>query len=284
MSIRFAGALAGVFAVLAAGSPARADESPFASIYTTELLPQGGAEAEQWLTWATSKPDERFDAVEGRTEVEYGITNRLQLSLYANYEWSKIVPKGPGAVDEPTDTTRFSGFSAEAIYQVLNPFTDDFGFAVYLEPAIGAGERELEGKLLFQKNFLEDRLILAANVNLEYEWEHDVSAGDWERESALEFYLGVSYRFAPGWYGGVELLNENGYEGHLLFDHAHAETNAFYFGPALHYGGETWWATLAVYQQLPWAGNPADEPGALSHGLLVEAERYRVRFRLGVQL
>src|SRR5262249_27605363 len=147
----FLGGVAGILAVFATGGAARADESPFSSIYTTELLPQSGSEAEQWLTWATSKPDERFDEVEGRTEVEYGITNRLQLSLYANYEWTKIVPKGPGALDDPTDTTRFTGFSGEAIYQVLNPFTDDFGFALYLEPAIGAGERALEAKLLFQK-------------------------------------------------------------------------------------------------------------------------------------
>src|SRR5262249_22802775 len=161
------------------------------------------------------------------------------------------------------------GFSGEAIYQVLNPFTDDFGFAVYLEPAIGAGERALEGKLLFQKNFMEDRLILAANVNLEYVLAHDVAAGDWEHETALEFCWGASYRFARGWYGGFELHNENGFDGHLLFGHANAETNAFYFGPALHYGGESWWATLALYQQLPWAGNPADEAGAISQGLLV---------------
>ena len=270
--------------MLAGGTSAKADESPFASIYTTELLPQNGKEIEQWATWATSKPDEDFDEVKGRTEFEYGITNRFQLALYANYSWTRVVPTGPGAPDSPVDTTRFNGFSAEAIYQVLNPFTDDFGFALYVEPEIGAGERGIEGKLLFQKNFMEDRLILAANVNFEWEWEHDVAAGDWEHESALEFYLGASYRFAPGWYGGVELLNENGYEGHLLFDHAHAETNAFYFGPALHYGNERWWATLAVYQQLPWAGNPAHDFGAVSHGLLVEAERFRVRFRLGVQL
>jgi len=276
--------LAGIFGILGAAAPAHADEPPFGSVYTTELLPEGGSEAEQWVTWATSKPDEQFDEVEGRTEVEYGITNRFQLALYANYQWTKIVPKGPGALDGATDTTRFTGFSGEAIYQVLNPFTDAFGFAVYVEPAIGAGERALEGKLLFQKNFFEDRLILAANVNLEYVWAHDVAADEWAHESAFEIYLGASYRFAPGWYGGVELLNENGFEGHLLFDHAHAETNAFYFGPALHYGSETWWATLAVYQQLPWAGNPADEPGAISHGLLVEAERFRVRFRLGVRL
>src|SRR6185436_16524040 len=107
--------------LMAGASPALADESPFASVYTTELLPQGASEAEQWVTWKTSKPDERFDEVAGRTEIEYGITSKFQLALYANYSLTKIVPKGPGAVDGATDTTRFNGFSAEAIYQVLNP-------------------------------------------------------------------------------------------------------------------------------------------------------------------
>ena len=241
-------------------------------------------EVEQWATWATSKPDEDFDAVEGRTEFEYGITNRFQLALYANYFWNRVAPTGPGAPDSSVDTTRFNGFSAEAIYQVLNPYTDPFGFAVYLEPAIAAGERALEAKLLFQKNFLDDTLILAANVNLEYVWAHDVAADVWERETALEIYLGASYRVSPGWFVGAELLNENGYSGHLLFDAAHPETNAFFLGPTVHYAAPGWWATLAVYNQLPWASNPANSPGAISHGQLVEDERWRLRFRLGVAL
>ena len=273
-----------VIALLIAGGPARADESPFASVYTTELLPLGGMEVEQWAAWARSKPAEAFDQIDGRTEFEYGITNRFQLTLYANYSWNRVAPNGPGAPDGATGTTRFNGFSVEAIYQVLNPFTDPFGLALYLEPTIGAGERALEAKLLFQTNFLEDTLIVATNVNLEYEWEHDVAAGSWERETALEFYLGASYRAAPGWFVGAELLNENGYSGHLLFDAAHPQTQVWYFGPAIHYAEPGWWATLAVYNQLPWAANPANAPGAISHGLLVEDERWRVRFRLGVRL
>ena len=265
-------------------APARADETPFASIYTTETEPQGEVEVEQWVTWARTKPDERFDEIAGRTEVEYGITNRLQLALYANYSWTRIVAKGPGAPDGPADTARFNGLSAEAIYQLLDPHTDAFGFALYLEPAMGAGERALEGKLLFHKNLLDDRLVFAANVNLEYVWVRDAGSGIWDHETNLELYLGVSYRFAPGWFGGAELLNENVYTGHFGFDAAHAQTNAFYFGPAVHYATETWWATLAVYEQLPWAGNPAHTVGAISDGLLTGSERSRGRLRLGIEL
>src|SRR5215471_1221692 len=275
--------LPALFGALAVGAvllapPAKADESPFASIYTTEVLPQGAKEFEQWLTWKHKKPQEQFDLIEGRSEIEYGFSNRFLGSLYLNYEHSKIEPQGPGAPDDADDTTKFTGVNAEFIYQVLNPITDPFGFALYFEPSIGDGERALEFKLLFQKNFLDDRLILAANLNAEFEWEHDDALGIWEHGSAFEIYLGASYRFAPGWYGGVELLNENGFEGHF----SRAADNAFYFGPTIHYASENWWATLGVFAQLPWAGNPADEPDAISNGYLVDAERMRLRFRLGI--
>jgi hypothetical protein len=278
------GLVLGVLAATAgpfAAAPARADESPFASIYLTDVLPQGAMEVEQWVTWKHKKPQEQFDRVQGRTEFEYGFSNRFMAAAYANYEWTKVVPDGAGAPDGAVDRTKFTGFSAEFIYQVLNPFTDPIGFALYAEPAIGDGERELEFKLLFQKNFMDDRLIVAANFNLEFEWEYEED--EWERESALEVYLGAAYRFAPGWYVGAELLNENAYEGHV-FSGARAETNAFYLGPAVHYASQNWWATLAVYAQMPWAGNPSDEPEKISHGYLVGAERMRLRFRFGVLL
>jgi hypothetical protein len=260
---------------------ARADETPFAAIYTTEVMPEGAAEVEQWLTWASGKTQESFNSIEGRTEFEYGFSNRFLGALYANYEWTRVVPHGPDAPDGLKDTTRFAGFSAEMIYQVLNPFTDAVGLALYAEPSIGANERALEFKLLLQKNFLDDRLVLAMNANLEYVWVKN--AGIWEDETALEFFLGAAYRFAPGWYAGVEFLNENAYSGHI-FAGAHAETNAFYLGPTLHYAAESWWATLGLEEQLPLAGNPGGDPAEITHGYLTGAERFRLRLRIGVAL
>src|SRR6266446_5829867 len=86
------GAAALSAAIIGIITPTRADDSPFASIYTTEALPQGEIEVEQWVGWASSKPGEQFDRVVGRTEVEYGVTSRFQLALYANYARTKIVP------------------------------------------------------------------------------------------------------------------------------------------------------------------------------------------------
>lgn len=261
--------------------PARADESPFGYVYTSEVLPPGAMEIEQWGTWAWNKPEEDFSQFKGRTEFEYGITNRFQIAAYLNYADSKIVPRGAGAPDDASDEFEFESVSFEGIYQVLSPYLDPVGLAFYVEPAIGKDERELEFKALLQKNFLEDRLILAANLILEYEWERE--HGDWEHESAFEISLGASYRFAPGWFAGAEFLNENGYEGHILGG-AKAETNAYFAGPTLHYAAEKWWATASLLAQLPWAGNPAGDPGAVTDDYLTGKERWRFRMRIGIPL
>ena len=276
-------ALWGAALLLALPSPARADETPFASIYTTEVMPAGAKEIEQWATWANRKTDESFNGLEGRTEFEYGFSDRLLGSLYLNYDYTHADPHGPNAADGPESTSRFTGYSAEFIYQFLNPVTDPIGLALYLEPSAGAGERAIETKLLLQKDFLDDRLIFAGNLNLEYVWVHDPAAGVWDQETALEFYFGGSYRIAPGWFLGAEFLNENAYSGHI-FAGAHAQTSAFYLGPVVHYASEKWWATLAVDSQLPWAGNPGHAPGAVIDGFVTDAERLRVRFRMGITI
>jgi len=273
-------ALGAALMAFAPWSQARADESPFAYTYLTEVLPQGAIELEQWVTWKHKKPQEKFDLLEGRTEIEYGFTDRFLGAFYLNYEHLKVEPDGLGAPNGPEDTTKFTGVNAEFIYQVWSPFTDPFGFALYFEPAIGDGERALEFKLLFQKNFLEDRLIFATNFIFELEWEHEDEEDIWEHESAFEINIGLSYRVAPGWFVGAELLNENSYEGHF----AEAETSTWYVGPAVHFASERWWATLGFYKQLPWAGNHTDEPELTSHGYVVDAERTRLRFRLGILL
>jgi len=269
-----------VFGVFLPGIARADDDAPFAWLYTAEVAGKGEVEVEQWLTLTSDRFQERYDALAGRNELEYGASDRLSLALYANYDWTKVVPHGPGAPDAATDTTKFTGFSGEVIYQLLNPSHDPFGLALYAEPGIGHGERALEFKLLLQKNLLDDRLVLAGNANLEYVWSRDSAAGTWDHETALEFLFGFAYRFSPGWSGGIEFANENSYAGHI-FAGARAETSAFYLGPTIHYAGDEWWATLGLSGQLPWASNPGGS--ATVHGYLAEAERFRLRLRVGFE-
>ncbi len=82
---------------------ASAEESQFGYVYTTDLLPQGAKEVEQWMTWRHQKIGGSFDEVEGRTEVEYGLTDKLQVAMYANYTWTQAFHNGPFGVTTPLE-------------------------------------------------------------------------------------------------------------------------------------------------------------------------------------
>lgn len=291
MRIHFSLALTAAILAAAGTSPALADESPFGTLYTTDTLPAGAAEVEQWATWKSGKPHESYSRLEGRTEYEYGVTSDFQLAGYANYKWTYQRPAGG-----PSDSeAEFTSVSAEAIYRLWDPYTHPFGVALYLEPAIGSGLREIEAKLLLQKNFLDDRLVLAANAVLEQEWEHadaDLSAAPgspeavahWDKETELKFLIGASYRVASNWSAGAEFEVKREYDGLLVWDHAAAAADSYFFGPTLHYAAENYFVTLSTQAQLPWAANLSGEPGETVNGFAHEEERYRAQLRIGIHI
>ena len=288
MRYRFGLALAaGLAAWGLAVSPAAADESPFNTVYTTDTLPAGASEIEQWATWRSGRPHESYRTLEGRTEYEYGVTNNFQISGYANYAWLHDIPGQSHA--------RFTGVSAEAVYRIWDVYTHPLGIALYLEPAIGPGSREIEAKLLLQKNFLDDRLVLAANAVLEDEWSHadaDPTAAPgspdafahWGTNTELKFLAGVSYRFAPNWSAGAEFEAKREFDGLLIWEHSAAAANSFFIGPTLHYANADYFVTFGIQAQLPWAANLSGEPGETVGGFAHEEERVRAQLRIGIEL
>jgi hypothetical protein len=284
------------FALAAVALPASADDAPdapFGTVYTTTLEPQGETEVEQWLSWKSGKAHEDFDAIEGRTEIEYGVSDKFQIAAYANYEWSRT--RAHPIVGPAETSTKFTGFSAEAIYQLLNPSTDLIGLALYLEPRIGPGTRELETKILLQKNLLDDRLILAANIVLEHEWNLQPadptappgsrqSTRYWAKNTEFNLLAGASYRVAEDWYAGVEFASQREYDGLVLFEHNSAAANSFFAGPTLHFAEDEWWVTLSAQAQLPWAMNLGGAPGEVVNHFAHEEERYRLILRTGFDL
>ncbi len=303
--------MAGLFArlslallLVALALPARAGETPFGYVYTTDTHPQGQFEFEHWSTLRTGKPHGDYDLWEHREEIEYGVTSDFQLSGYFNWysvnafrDQADRTTGGP-FVPENIDTntrysvTKFDSVSVEGIYRLLSPYKDPLGLALYLEPSYGPERRELEHKVLLQKNFLEDRLVLASNITYALEWEHktgDASkpAGDpesvsrWEKESEIEFTAGASYMFLPHWYGGLEFRNHNVFSGFSL---GNQEFAAFFAGPSVHYTTDGWWATLTVLPQLPIGRAYNDEAKQnFVHGRIYnDHEEMEVRLRAGV--
>ena len=230
-----------------------ADERFFTYVYESDVLPKGGLEFEQWLTYRKGFPGGDRDFSEHfwdfREEIEYGMTEKLTTALYLNLRQEQLVAREEGLED--SSDFSFKGISAEFKYQLLNPNKKPVGLALYFEPTYNGNEQELEYKLLLSKT-LADRWVLAANVTYEQEWEHE--EGETEEESVLEFTAGGAYRLTPNWSVGLEGRWHAVYEGIGLDEHL---GTGFFIGPNVHYGTSKWWATLTVLPQV--AGDPSDD-------------------------
>ena len=132
----------------------------------------------------------------------------------------------------------------------------------------------MEQKLILQRNFLDDTLVWSTNLGAEFERAQDLSNGDWASELELEASSGVSYRFAPGWFAGVEALYQSTY-AHMQLDEM--TENALFVGPNLHYANKRWWATLAVLPQVTgWPNNQGSRN-------LNNYEALMIRLKIGLQ-
>jgi len=261
-------------ALLSAG--AKADDRPFAFAYTTDIEAQGEKEIEQEITWSSGHAREAFQEIESHSEFEYGFTDNFQGSFYLNYDWSRSHSQSPLG---PVETSSLPGVSGEFIYRLMNVYFDPIGLALYVEPSIGNGTRSFEVKALFQKNFLNDRLRFALNINAEDNWDKN-GLGQYDESSALEFYSGVAYNLTPEWSIAAELDNERGFDGLILGGSSRFAENATFAGPTITYVGHPFRVTLGAQAQLPWASDPTHTPGALDNGYLSSAERFRVRLRI----
>lgn len=215
----------------------------FTYVYEATTSPPGDVEMENWITWKTSKPDDRdFDQVDFRHEIEFGITNRLQAAIYLadwNYAHGASV-NDPGFM--------YSASAIELIYNLTNPVADAVGLSLYQEVKAGRRFFESESKLIAQKNF--GRWVLASNTTLEAEWEGERLQ---ERAGELQQSLGVSYEVNPRLFFGAECLHEVAFP-----DWSHAERGKFFAGPNVSVRAGNYWGTLTALAQLTRAGDEPD--------------------------
>lgn len=273
-----------------APTAAQADENYFGYSYGAETLPKGATEAYLWATDRRGKAEGHYDAQDYKLELEHGLTNRLQVSGYANFASHHIRGLEPEFKSVDRDLG-FQGLQASVKYNVLSPYKDGIGLAFYVEPGWKRihkvkGERvtefELELKAIVQKNFLDDKLIWATNLTFEPEWEKEktfdpltsTSETEWEKELAIELTTGLSYRVAPNWFVGAEGRYHSEYPDWTRG--LHREHYAIFAGPTIHYGGKKWWFTATYLPQI--TGAPRDS-GRSIH--LDEHEKREVRLKIG---
>jgi hypothetical protein len=255
--------------LLTAPAPAHAGEPLFGYVYTTDTTPAGKWEIEQWVTAREGQAQGRFHHIHLATEFEYGVTDNFQVAVYAKFMYdddsANSVRGFTEGIEIPYnhDKTRAyqafrqDGTSIELLYRVLSPYKDPLGLAFYVEPEFGPREAGLELKAIFQKNFLDDQLVLALNTWIEFEYESgsnlsmpgEEAPNEIEQMTMAEADLGVSYRFAPNWFAGLEFRNHNEYGGFTMA-HAYQEHTAFFGGPNIHYASQKWFFTLSALRQL----------------------------------
>ena len=216
----------------------------FTYVYEATTSPPKSVESESWVTWGTSpSEDHRFNQVDFRQEIEIGITDHFQLSLYLA-DWN--YRKNPA---ENEHGFEYRDSAIEAIYNLTNPTTDLLGLALYGEGRGGPDFWELESKVILQKNL--GQFVLAYNGTLEAKWEEEDD--ETERNGEFSQSLGLSYEISPSWLVGAELLHEID-----IPDWSETEDSIVYAGPNLSYRHNNWWATVTPLFQLTRVSSEVD--------------------------
>ena len=226
--------LAGASLLLCPWGHVEAGERRFTFVYEATTLAVGEIEYEQWVTWKTDKDvDEGFDRIDFRHELEFGLTDNLQLGLYLS-DWR--VQRG----DSVDDGAEWRNVAIETIFALTDPVTDPLGSALYGEIKFGDELIALEGKLILQKNI--GKWVFAWNGTIEAEWEGSDFSED---KGEFEQTLGGSYQFTPKLLAGFELLHEIEYD-----DWSEWEDHAVYLGPNVSYRTGDWWITATPLFQV----------------------------------
>jgi hypothetical protein len=265
----FVVALAAV-SFLAAAGPAKANPRPLPFSYPYESLPEKGLEVEQVLD---ATPVRALDGTGAEhwlqrstlvTEIEYGLTSRLELGLYFQL------------IDEPSSSgqapLRFDGIKQRLRYRLGEPGSWPVDVALYGEVAELKEELELELKVILQRRFGLLRLITNLWVEREFYFS---GRGEW----VLHPTLGAVYELSPAVQVGVE--------GWLVKEIADSKDapdpvgdyNAGplgFAGPTIMLQMSRLWVTVGAYARVTDGGRPA-RIGDL-YG------RFWVRAMLGIEL
>jgi hypothetical protein len=213
----------------------------FTFLYEAPTSAPGSIESENWITWERVTNPERSDQIGFRHEIEIGVTDHLQASIYF-VDWSY-------ARDSKQSTFNYSDSAIELIYNLTNPVIDPVGLSIYEEISGGRQHFELESKLIAQKNF--GPLILDYNLTLESEWEDQ---GLRERQGELQQALGASYELSPRISIGLEFLHE------FVFPDWRDEEKIrnVFIGPNVAFRHKNWFVTVTALAQATNTPNEGD--------------------------
>jgi hypothetical protein len=211
----------------------------FTFLYEAPTSAPGSVESENWITWERVTNPQHSDQIGFRHEIEIGLTNHFQASIYfVDWFYER---------DSKQSSFNYSDSAIELIYNLTNPVIDPVGLSVYGEIKGGRQHFELESKLIAQKN--SGPLILDYNLTLEAEWEEQ---GLQAHQGELQQAVGASYELSPRISVGLEFLHE------FVFPDWRDEEQIrnVFVGPNVAFRHQNWFVTVTALAQ---ATNTPDE-------------------------
>jgi hypothetical protein len=229
--------------LVARSAPSHANPRALPFTYTTDTLPEGKVEIEQYvdvvsLRAISPSTGERqwYLPSAFQTEVEIGLADRLELGLYMTF----VPDAGEQYMSKALFPGTGNGLKQRLRYIFADPGAWPIDVGVYGELVENEREIELEGKLLLQKRL--DRLRLAANVSAEYELYFSE-----QREVVLNPSLGATYEVTPSFHLGIDSWLRGEYP-----QNPKPPSRTFGLGPQAYVGpavmfnfGAIWWAVGA---------------------------------------
>lgn len=231
---------------------ASAHPRPLPFTYTYPTLPKGEVEVEQYVDFdpvkatstETGKP-RFFGATQLQTEVEIGLTDRLELGLYATF-----VPRPQDGFTSMPVLPEGNGAKQRLRLRLAEEGQWPIDLALYGEVVENDREIELEAKVILARRLGD--LHIVANLTSEFE-----AYFKGEKELVLDPSLGVTYQVTPAFHPGLEywvrasfpLGEEREEPGGVEAPRPFNDGPHHYVGPAMMFDfGRAWWSTGAYFR------------------------------------
>lgn len=297
-----------------ASAPVSADEYFWIYARGSDTLPKGAIEAKLADISRLDKDSGDYTFHDVRTEVEYGLTDRLSIFAEAaifHHDYSVDDPdlnpmfETQGGASERFRDTQFAGYELGMKYNVLSNYKSPIGLAFglayerrdrYRLDGSAIDQDSFEVSAYLQKNFLDDTLMFVLTPRIEL--ERRKSPGVLEEEIAFSLAAGMTYRVRPNLYLGLEFRHQSDYlnpqeDGEFnpelnrssfdLFDFRlgsqHQRGN--YFGPTAHLAMKEWWVTGGILWQVRGGGSPFSY--SRNHRNFDEHEKVHVGLAVGYE-
>lgn len=288
--------ITGVSALILASSSNFAGEALFATVKSAEPLPQDASELYFKVKQRDDKGTGDYTAYDYTVEYEHGVTDSFTVAAALkgmSLDTSGLLIEGYLPKEKKFDF-KTTGAEVELAYNFLKPALDDFGLSTsvsldydWIDAHSGQDKTtvSVELGLQLQKYLLDGQLIWGGNINLETTWADRAKINDlpadfeWptdpEMEIELSYSTGLSYRFAPKWFAGIEVQYQEEYETEV-----NRERWSWFAGPNLHFADKNYWVNVTWLEQFRGGGEKYDmQPDQDLH--LIEKTKTELLFQIG---